>query len=218
MKKILIMILCAALLICGAFFAWAMAEGTDNAPAPLVDLTGVVVAVALAAFEFMLAWIAKVIVPPIREWLEAHTTEKEKNLLWDAVTKLVDAAEQTIRGPGQGEKRLAYVEAGLRERGFSIDTDMIEAAVKRMNDRAMAAIGEAFGVTSEIKDAVPVPVNEDGEPDLEISHWNAAQLRSFCELNDIFHDSCVTKEDYIDAIVKAATPLEDSEAPESDTE
>ena len=153
MKKILAVLLAVTLILTGAFFAYAIAETAEDAPraAPLVDLTGVVVSVVLLIFDFLLAWIARVIVPPIREWLGTHTTEKQRGLAWDAICKLVDAAEQTIKGPGLGEKRLAYVEAGLQQRGFTIDTDMIEAAVKRMNDRLAFTVGEAFEVAHDIE-------------------------------------------------------------------
>lgn len=200
MKRIFCILLVVALL-CGVFFTCALAEVAD-APAsgPVVDLTGLVIALLLAAFEFLMARFARVLIPPAKAWLEAHTTDKERGLLWDAVCELVDAAQQIIQGPAMGERRKAYVEAGLAQRGLAIDTDMIEAAVKRMKDRGMAAIGTAFDVTTEIKEAVPVPVDENGEPDLEITHWNAAQLKSFCELNGIPAEGCKTKEDYLYAI------------------
>ena len=146
MKKFISILLAVALLLCGAFLTYALAEAAEGGEkaAPLVDLTGVVVAVAVAAFDFLLAWIARVIVPPIKAWLGTHTTEKQRGLLWDAVVKLVDAAEQTIRGPGKGEQRLEYVIAGLMERGFVVDKDLIEAAVKQMNDKMLATFIDAF--------------------------------------------------------------------------
>lgn len=146
MKKILSILLVMALLVCGAFFAYALAEAAEgDAPAaPVVDLTRVVVSVLALIFEFLLAWIAKVIVPPLRNWLKANTTEKERRLAWDAVTSLVEAAEQTILGPCRGKERLEYVVAGLLERGFAVDLDMIESAVKTMNDKTKAAFKEAF--------------------------------------------------------------------------
>ena len=151
MKKFFAILLIVALLVCGAFLTYALAEAAEGTQktAPLVDLTGVVVAVAVAAFDFLLAWIARVIVPPIKQWLGTHTTEKQRGLLWDAIEKLVYAAEQTIKGPGKGEQRLEYVIAGLMERGFTVDKDMIEAAVKQMNDRMLATFVDAFEVETK---------------------------------------------------------------------
>ena len=147
MKKLLALVLVISLLLFGAFFAYALAEAADtpHSSAPLVNLTGVVVAIVLAGFDFLLAWIAKVIVPPIKQWLNTHTTEKQKSLLWDAITELVDAAEQIITGPGMGERRMAYVEAGLAQRGFTVDRDLIEAAVRRMKQNTRIIFADAFG-------------------------------------------------------------------------
>lgn len=211
MKKFIAILLVIALLVMGGLFAYAMAEATEptTRAAPLVDLTGVIIAVVLMLFDFLLAWIAKVIVPPIREWLGAHTSVTQRSLMWDAICKLVDAAEQTIIGPGRGKERLAYVVAGLQDRGFTIDSDMIEAAVKRMNDRLALTMGEAFEITNEVP-VTPIPMKEDGTPDLEIMHWNVDQLRSFCLLNGIPVEGCVAKEDYINAIERGGmTEYED---------
>ena len=56
----------------------------------------------------------------------------------------------------------------------------------------------AESVTDEIKVGEPVI-------DLEITHWSVARLKRFCEDNDIPCDGCVTKDDYIDAIVDGTT-------------
>ena len=71
MKKILAVLLAVMLLMCSAFLACALAEAAEPTPraAPLVDLTGVVVAVVLVIFDFLLAWIARVIIPPIKKWV-----------------------------------------------------------------------------------------------------------------------------------------------------
>lgn len=211
MKKIVSILLVVSLLVCGALCAYALAEATEPATpaAPLVDLTAVILAVLALVFDFLLAWIAKVIIPPIKEWLAARTTEKERGLIWDAICKLVDAAEQIITGPGQGARRLAYVEAGLKQRGYTVDNDMIEAAVKRMKDRLGENFGTAFTI-GENDRIVAVPVKENGEPDLEITHWNVDQLRSFCLLNNIPVDGCVTKEDYMWAIERGSVDGSDA--------
>lgn len=41
--------------------------------------------------------------------------------------------------------------------------------------------------------------------DLEITHWSVAQLRRFCEDNGIPCEGCITKDEYINAIVKGAS-------------
>lgn len=195
MKKILSVILAFVLIVCGAFLTCALAEGGD-APAsgPVIDLTGLVIALLLAAFEFLFARFARVLIPPAKKWLEAHTTEKERGLLWNAVCELVDAAEQIITGEHMGKEKMAYVEAGLMQRGFRVDTDMIEAAVKRLNERALQAVGETF----EIEHYGTLDLDKDGEPDLDITHWSLAQLKTFFKLNNFDDTGFTTREEYVD--------------------
>lgn len=216
MKKLVVLVLVLALLLCGAFFCWALAEdaGAAGAASPVtVDLTGLIIAVLLAAFEFLMARFAHKIIPPAKAWLEAHTTKQERGLLWNAVCELVDAAEQIIKGPALGERRMAYVQAGLRQRGLAIDTDMIEAAVKQMNDRMMLTVGNAFDVTPV--QPGDVDVNDGISVDLEITHWSLDMLKSFCKLNDIPAEGCVTREDYMDAIERGATVEDEAAQAES---
>ena len=192
MKKILVLILALALLLCGAFFACAVAEAPDApAAAPVVDLTGLVIAVLLAVFEFLFTRFARVLIPPAKKWLEAHTTEKERGLLWNAVCQLVDAAEQIITGEKMGKEKMAYVEAGLLQRGLKVDTDMIEAAVKRLNERATYTLGDAFGIST-------LDLDDDGMPDLDITHWSLAQLKTFFKLNNFDDTGFTTREEYVD--------------------
>jgi len=203
-KKIVSILLVMVLLVCGAFLTYALAEAPAPAApaqsAPLVDLTGALVAVVLVIFDFLLAWITRVIVPPIREWLGTHTTEKQRGLLWDAICKLVDAAEQTIIGPGQGARRLAYVEAGLQQRGFTVDNDMIEAAVRRMKQNTRITFADVFDIGKELNgdEIEPIPVDENGEPDLNIEHWSLEQLKGFFKCNGFDDSGFTTREQYMD--------------------
>lgn len=210
MKKLFAMVMVIVMLLVWVS-CWTLAEeGGAAAPAPVVDLTGLLIALLLAAFEFLMARFARVLIPPAKKWLEAHTTEKERGLLWNAVCELVEAAEQIIRGPALGERRMAYVQAGLRQRGLTVDTDMIEAAVKQMNDRMMLAMGDVFSTTT-------TETETEAVVDLEITHWSLDMLKSFCELNDIPAEGCVTREDYMDAIERGAR-VEDAEEPQSGNE
>ena len=195
MKKLLTLILAFALIVCGAFMTYALAEAA-NAPAtgPVIDLTGLVIALLLAAFEFLFTRFARVLIPPAKKWLEAHTTEKERGLLWNAVCELVDAAEQIITGEKMGKEKMAYVQAGLMQRGLSVDTDMIEAAVKRLNERAMYAVGE----TLDMENLATLDLDDDGEPDLDITHWSLAQLKTFFKLNNFDDTGFTTREEYVD--------------------
>lgn len=223
MKKLVVLVLVLALLLCGAFFCWALAEdaGAAGAASPVtVDLTGLIIAVLLAAFEFLMARFAHKIIPPAKAWLEAHTTEKERGLLWNAVCELVDAAEQIIRGPAKGEQRMNYVQAGLRQRGLAVDTDMIEAAVKRMKDRAFATLAEGLEIREgnvETTKTTETEVELDDYPHLPpLEEWPMEMIVAFTRDNGIPHEGCETKEEYIEAIVRAATGPAPEEKPECD--
>ena len=215
MKKFLAVLLVAILVLGCLVYTVALAEAAEAAPgAPLVDLTRVVIAVLVLIFEFLLAWIAKVIVPPIKKWLDAHVTEKEKRMAWDTTCALVDAAEQIIKGPGMGTSRLNYVEAGLQERGLTIDTDMIEAAVRRMKERTMLTLADGLGIKpsmppddEEIDDDYPLPPLEE---------WPLEMIVDFCKGNGIACAGCQTKEEYIQAIIGAAKQTLDEPLPVHD--
>ena len=87
----------------------------------MIDLTNIINAVlALAA-----ALITAFVIP----WIKANTTLKQQEGMRDMCSILVFAAEQ-IYGAGRGEDKLAYVVSKLKERGYTVDIDMIEAAVR----------------------------------------------------------------------------------------
>lgn len=87
----------------------------------MIDLTNIVNAVlALAA-----ALITAFVIP----WIKAKATAQQQEALSGVYRILVYAAEQ-LYGAGNGAEKLAYVEAKLREKGYTIDHDLIEATVK----------------------------------------------------------------------------------------
>lgn len=71
---------------------------------------------------------------------------------------------------------------------------MIESAVKRMNERAMYSAGEAFN----IENVTTLDLDNDGEPDLDITHWSLAQLKTFFKLNNFDDTGFSTREEYVD--------------------
>lgn len=122
----------------------AIAESTDASGFHL-DITGVIVSLLALLFNALLAWIAKVVVPPLKEWLAAKTTTEQRGLMYTFVKELVAAAEQTIVGAGLGSEKMQYVVDRLKEKGIEVDIDMIEAAVKEMNDAAEERLASVFG-------------------------------------------------------------------------
>lgn len=93
------------------------------------DLTPIVNAgiflLAAIVSALVLPWIRSYVLP----WLEANTTEKQRNALGIAVRTAVYAAEQ-MYGSGQGYEKMQHVKEYLRKRGVEIDVDLIEATVK----------------------------------------------------------------------------------------
>lgn len=135
-------------------------------------------------FQALIMLIAAIITWKVIPWIQARTTEQQKKNLNAIVRTLVFAAEQ-LYGAGKGEEKLDYVIAWLDDHGFKADRAEIEAAVY-----------QAFNALPPLL-AVPAPM---GSVDTEITHWSLEQLMSFCELNGINTDACVTREDYMDAI------------------
>lgn len=143
MKKIFVAILVIMALCTPIVFAESAA-----APVVTVDLTGAVVALVRLVFYILLAWLGKVVVPELREWLQARATAEQRAALWDVVVKLVEAAEQLF-GAGVGDDKREYVASELRRAGYSVDFNLIEAAVKEMNDKALDKLKEGLGVHAE---------------------------------------------------------------------
>lgn len=145
MKKFLAVLLAVTLILMLVPLAAAEAQA-PAAPLVQVDLTGLIIALLVAAFEFLLAWLVRAAIPPLKKWLEVHATAEQQSMLWNITVRLVDAMEQTIVGPGRGKERLAGVVKGIEAYGFTADVNMIEAAVKQMKERGMAEIGQELGV------------------------------------------------------------------------
>lgn len=169
MKKILAVIL--ALILVFSVCAVAMAEEVV-APiveqAPMIDLTQIVTSIIGLIVSFLLAWFIKAVIPPLKKWLEAKTTAEQRTMLYQVVQNLVNAAEQLI-GRGKGSEKMKYVIAALEERGFEVDLDMIESAVKEMNDKAIAqalAVLNAKSAEKESDESDPTTEDEDTETEV----------------------------------------------------
>lgn len=169
MKKFLAVFL--ALILVFSVYAVAMAEEVV-APiveqAPMIDLTQIVTSIIGLIVSFLLAWFIKAVIPPLKKWLEAKTTAEQRTMLYQVVQNLVNAAEQLI-GRGKGSEKMKYVIAALEERGFEVDLDMIESAVKEMNDKAMAqalAVLNAKSAEKESDESDPTTEDEDTETEV----------------------------------------------------
>lgn len=89
----------------------------------MIDLTPI--------FEAIIALIAALVTYKLIPWIKAKTTESQQAILMATVRTLVYAAEQ-LYGAGKGKEKFTYVRQKLQEKGFDIDVDAIEAAVKEI--------------------------------------------------------------------------------------
>ena len=175
MKKILAVLLSAMLVMTVFLTPYVIAEAVEppaspGAPVPVaftVNLTGLIIAILVAFFEFLLAWLLKAVIPPLKKWLNSHTTKNQQAILWNVITRLVEAAEQTITGINCGSEKMQFVKDALRRRGFEVDTYLIEAAVKEMNDRVIGEIAHELNIETEVEyddsddDTDAEPVEDD---------------------------------------------------------
>ena len=89
----------------------------------MIDLTPIL--------EAIIALIAALVTYKLIPWIKAKTTESQQAILMATVRTLVYAAEQ-LYGAGKGKEKFTYVRQKLQEKGFDIDVDAIEAAVKEI--------------------------------------------------------------------------------------
>lgn len=121
MKKIL-MILVSLMLV--MLVSVSMAEGAAAyIEAPAIDLTPI--------FQAVIGFLAALITHKLIPWIQARTTVQQQEMLRAAVSVAVYAAEQ-LYGAGAGKEKLMYVKGQLAKKGYKIDIDEIEAAVKRL--------------------------------------------------------------------------------------
>ena len=80
-----------------------------------------------AAIAFLAALVSYKLIP----WIQARTTAQQQEMLRAAVSVAVYAAEQ-LYGAGAGKEKLMYVKGQLAKKGYKVDVDEIEAAVREL--------------------------------------------------------------------------------------
>lgn len=167
MKKLFVLILAMFMIFASAALAEVAEPAVIETTEPMVDLTEVVISFGKLVLGFFAVWIAKTVIPPVKKWLDAKTTNEQRNMLYNFVANAVEAAEQIIVGKGKGAEKLQYVIDRVEEKGYTVDMDMIEAAVKRMNDMALL----------NLREIITLPEKEESEPsDEEIDEDAETQI------------------------------------------
>ena len=114
----------------------AAAEGALVSTALVtIDLTGLMQAV--------IAVLAALITGRLLPWIKARTSQAQQERLDAVIRTLVYAAQQLYK-TGEIQDRLDYVQEGLLQRGFAVDRDAIEAAVRQLNLMDITIVGEAI--------------------------------------------------------------------------
>ena len=109
------------------FATVAMAEaGNPTIIAPDIDLTPL--------FQALIGLLAALVTYKLMPWIQARTTAQQQDMLRAAVSVAVYAAEQ-IYGAGKGKEKLTYVIGQLAKKGYHVDKDEIEAAVRELTVR-----------------------------------------------------------------------------------
>ena len=124
MKKYLMVFLLTLVAMTLVTLPLALAEATDPAPVPPgIDMTQL--------FQAVIGFLAALVTYKLIPWIQARTTVQQQELLRAAVSVAVYAAEQ-LYGAGSGKEKLMYVKGQLAKKGYRVDIDEIEAAVREL--------------------------------------------------------------------------------------
>lgn len=82
-------------------------------------------------FQALIGFLAALVTYKFVPWIQARTTAQQQEMLRAAVSVAVYAAEQ-LYGAGKGKEKLTYVIGQLAKKGYHVDKDEIEAAVREL--------------------------------------------------------------------------------------
>ena len=88
----------------------------------MIDITPIVNAV--------IALIAAAVSVFLIPWIKSKTTDAQRKELVEWVKIGVAAAEQLYKGQGRGEEKKQYVLDFLKQKGFTVDEESINAAIE----------------------------------------------------------------------------------------
>ena len=102
----------------------------------MIDITPIV----NAAIALIAAAVSVFLIP----WIRSKTTDAQRKELVEWVKIGVAAAEQLYKGQGRGEEKKQYVLDFLKQKGFTVDEESINAAIE-------AAVSQLNGSTLVIE-------------------------------------------------------------------
>ena len=163
-----------------------------------IDLTPV--------FQSVIALIAALVTYKLIPFIRSKITEQQFSNLEAAARVAVYAAEQMFNS-GENSRKLNYAVDQVVKAGFDLDIDTIRAAVEQAVYELKAEKQLTDSFKNRIKEGEPEEEEEDEEdyhlPPLE--DWPLEMIRTFCDDNQIPCAGCVTKPDYIRAIIEGGS-------------
>ena len=88
----------------------------------MIDITPIV----NAAIALIAAAVSVFLIP----WIKSKTTDAQRKELVEWVKIGVAAAEQLYKGQGRGEEKKQYVLDFLKQKGFTVDEESVNAAIE----------------------------------------------------------------------------------------
>lgn len=160
-----------------------------------IDLTPV--------FQSIIALLAALVTYKFIPWIRSKVTEQQFSNLEAAARVAVYAAEQ-IFNSGDNGKKLDYAIDQVVKAGFDLDIETIRAAVEQAVYELKAERQLADSFKQRIGNE---ETEEDEDEDIDfhlppVEDWPLEMIQTFCEDNGINADGCVSKTDFINAIIK----------------
>ena len=147
--------------------------------------------------QAFIALLAALVTYRLIPWIKSKTTESQQTNLRSFIKVLIYAAEQ-MYGPGNGKEKLSYVVDALKEAGYDVNLDEIEAAVAEYLN------WDKFDPISAIESYMDIP---------PLAEWTLDQLKQFFAENDIPYDGEETKEEMISALKQEFLKKDPEKAP-----
>ena len=160
-------------------------------------------------FEAIIALLAAIVTYKLVPWIRGKVTEQQYSNLTAAAKIAVYAAEQIYKF-GKGDEKLDYAVKQLQAKGFKLDADVLRSAVEQavyeMNTENK--ITDSYLQREKKKEAAELEEEEDpNDYHLPtVDQWPLEMIIDFFNDNNIPHEGCKTKEDYIQLL---SLPVED---------
>jgi len=94
-----------------------------------------------SVFQALLVLGATIVSALVLPYIRSRTTAAQQQELWAWALIAVSAAEQLYSGSGLGAEKKAYVLDWLQKKGFTLDTDTLDALIEAAVYKLKTALG-----------------------------------------------------------------------------